>query len=68
MYVFTAWAWVGYGHSDNLKKEKTRRSESDPHRVIVSRSHQGTVTDTVKSSLGNVDVTLAGGAGKLLFC
>ncbi|XP_060572237.1 inositol monophosphatase 3-like [Ruditapes philippinarum] len=59
----TTWAWVGYGHSDNLKKEKTKRSETDPHRVIVSRSHQGSVTDTVKSSLGKVDVTLAGGAG-----
>jgi hypothetical protein len=64
---FSAWAWVGHGHSENLVKgTQAQRTESDPHRIIVSRSHQGEVTETVKKSLGNVEITPAGGAGMFL--
>ena len=62
----SAWAWVGYGHSSNLKKtDELVRKETDPHKIIVSRSHSGTVETVAKEAFdNNVKVTPAGGAGK----
>ena len=62
----SAWAWVGYGHSSNLKKsDELIRKETDPHKIIVSRSHAGTVTEVANKAFdNNVKVTPAGGAGR----
>ena len=67
LYI-TAWAWVGYGHSRNLQKsDELKRKETDPHKLIVSRSHAGAVEDVAKQAFGNnVIVTPAGGAGNTL--
>ncbi|XP_062574994.1 inositol monophosphatase 3-like [Saccostrea cucullata] len=60
----TVWAWVGTGHSSNLKKVENNRKEGDPHNIIISRSHTGDVAESVRRSLGNsTNVIYAGGAG-----
>lgn len=61
----TTWAWAGYGHSSNLKKEvePKEKGADDEHKVIVSRSHQGHVTEEVNKSFKHVVITKAGGAG-----
>ncbi|KAL4235761.1 Inositol monophosphatase 3 [Mactra antiquata] len=60
----TTWAWVGYGHSKNLHKAEERKiGEDESHKIIVSRSHAGAVAESAKKSLGNVEITPAGGAG-----
>ena len=66
LLCLSAWAWVGYGHSDNLvKTDELIRKEGDPHRIIVSRSHAGAVNEVANLAFNkNVKVTPAGGAGK----
>ncbi|OWF45045.1 inositol monophosphatase 3-like [Mizuhopecten yessoensis] len=62
-----AWAWVGYGHSENLKN--VQKSPSDgkvklPKKIIVSRSHSGPVEKIAKQAYGNdTQIIPAGGAG-----
>ncbi|XP_060077151.1 inositol monophosphatase 3-like [Ylistrum balloti] len=62
-----AWAWVGYGHSDNLKvsQKSTSDSKVKPLRtIIVSRSHSGPVEKIAKKAYGNdTKIVPAGGAG-----
>ena len=66
-FCIAAWGWVGYGHSTNLQKtSELKRKETDPHKLIVSRSHAGAVEETAKQAFGNnVVVTPAGGAGMI---
>lgn len=60
----TVWAWVGYGHSSNLKTVENTRKEGSPYNIIISRSHTGDVVESVKKSLGNnTNIIKAGGAG-----
>ena len=61
----TAWAWAGKGHSPNLVKPvKPATSLTDP-KIIVSRSHAGSVKETALKSFGDkTEVIPAGGAGK----
>lgn len=60
----TVWAWVGYGHSSNLKTVENTRKEGSPYNIIISRSHKGDVVESVKKSLGNnTNIIKAGGAG-----
>ncbi|XP_022314423.2 inositol monophosphatase 3-like [Crassostrea virginica] len=60
----TFWAWVGYGHSSNLKTVENTRKEGSPYNIIISRSHTGDVVESVKKSLGNnTNIIKAGGAG-----
>ena len=45
-----------------------KKGETDPHKIIVSRSHAGDVKKVAENSLGtNVQITPAGGAGKFWF-
>ncbi len=59
----TLWAWTNHGHSKDLSKPSTQASLKS-QRIIVSRSHAGSVTETAKAAFGE-DVTIipAGGAG-----
>ncbi|XP_046543444.1 inositol monophosphatase 3-like [Haliotis rubra] len=63
----TVWAWVGYGHSENLKKAEKAETEtggSKRKKIIVSRSHKGTVEDVAREAFGeDTEVIGAGGAG-----
>lgn len=63
----TYWAWDDVGMSDSLTRLFSlsgNSSDSSNAKVIVSRSHAGSIVDVVKSTLGsNVQVTQAGGAG-----
>lgn len=53
---------MGHGHSENLAMGSV--STAEEKKIIVSRSHAGTVETVAKKSLGNVKITPAGGAGK----
>ncbi|KAK3591164.1 hypothetical protein CHS0354_029013 [Potamilus streckersoni] len=61
----TYWGWVGHGQSSSLKKsEESKRDENSPHKIIVSRSHQGQVEKVSRELLGEkAEITAAGGAG-----
>jgi len=64
MYIhstFPAWAWVGYGQSSSLARGQ--ESTAGQKRIIVSRSHAGEVYNVAKETLGDVNITPAGGAG-----
>ncbi|WAR22717.1 IMPA3-like protein, partial [Mya arenaria] len=56
-----AWAWVGHGKSGNLQNGAP--SSVGEKRIIVSRSHAGTVKEAAQESLSDVKITPAGGAG-----
>ncbi|XP_033737304.1 inositol monophosphatase 3-like [Pecten maximus] len=61
-----AWAWVGYGHSENLKVSQTASDSKvkAPKTIIVSRSHSGPVEKIAKKAYGNdTKIVPAGGAG-----
>ena len=63
-HVFSAWAYVGQGHSSDLNNHESKQSKS----IIVSRSHSGQVTEVAKSAIGpDVNVIPAGGAGECSF-
>jgi len=53
---------VGHGQSENLILGSP--SQGTDKRIIVSRSHTGDVADVAKETLGAVEITPAGGAGK----
>ena len=59
----TFWAWTGHGHSKDFSKPSAKDLLKSP-RIIVSRSHAGSVNETAKSAFGK-DATIipAGGAG-----
>ncbi|XP_052777552.1 inositol monophosphatase 3-like [Mya arenaria] len=57
----TSWAWVGHGKSGNLQNGAP--SSVGEKRIIVSRSHAGTVKEAAQESLSDVKITPAGGAG-----
>ncbi|XP_070555489.1 inositol monophosphatase 3-like [Ptychodera flava] len=58
----TAWAWVNKGSSGY--DLPPRKSESEAKKIIVSRSHAGSVSDVVKKTFGeSTEVIPAGGAG-----
>lgn len=62
----TAWAWVGYGHSENLGNSKNAQDSKvkAPKKIIVSRSHSGPVEKIAKKAYGNdTQIVPAGGAG-----
>ncbi|XP_046353426.1 inositol monophosphatase 3-like [Haliotis rufescens] len=60
----TVWAWVGYGHSTNLKKAENVKYDTKKKKIIVSRSHKGTVEDVAREAFGeDTEVIGAGGAG-----
>lgn len=64
----TYWAWEGIGMSDSLRNLflLSANSTIDPSnpKIIVSRSHGGSIEQYLKSNIGpNVKVTQAGGAG-----
>ncbi|XP_064624906.1 inositol monophosphatase 3-like [Lineus longissimus] len=61
----TAWAWVGYGFAKSLKvAKKEDRKDSDPYKIIVSRSHAGEVKAAATESFGASTIVIpAGGAG-----
>ena len=60
----TFWAWTGHGHSKDFSKPSVNEGSLKSPRIIVSRSHAGSVNETAKSAFGK-DVTIipAGGAG-----
>ncbi|XP_013404701.1 inositol monophosphatase 3 [Lingula anatina] len=58
----TVWAWVGHGHSKNIRVEDDKEKETTS--IIVSRSHAGDVEAAAKETIGqNIKVIPAGGAG-----
>lgn len=59
------WGFVDHGHSTNLKPvADSKHPEGEPYKIIVSRSHAGTVENVVKKSMGQETVIIpAGGAG-----
>nr|KAG5705817.1 hypothetical protein BaRGS_030707 [Batillaria attramentaria] len=58
------WAWADYGHSKNLKKASEMKPDDNHRKIIVSRSHAGSVQDVSKRAFGaNTEVVPAGGAG-----
>lgn len=61
----TVWAWVGRGKSSNMVTGGDVANEAPRKtKVIISRSHSGEVTDTVKKAFGaETEVIPAGGAG-----
>ncbi|XP_071807154.1 inositol monophosphatase 3-like [Asterias amurensis] len=60
----TVWAFVGQGHSPNLKLPVKKADLSTSPKIIVSRSHQGEVEAVAKTSFGkDTEVIPAGGAG-----
>ena len=69
--MFSVWGWVGYGASPSLKqagpqdkKQENPDKEEHPYKIIVSRSHTGTVKEVARKAFGNQTVIIpAGGAG-----
>ena len=60
----TAWAWVGHGHSESLTVPDSKLASNSSPRVIVSRSHSGTVKEAAVEAFGEeASVIPAGGAG-----
>ncbi|CAH1255623.1 IMPAD1 [Branchiostoma lanceolatum] len=60
----TAWAWVGHGHSKGLNVLERKAGEGQAQKIIVSRSHAGSVEQVAKQMLGDkTEVIPAGGAG-----
>ena len=70
----TAWGWSGAGFvsqdvSDDIKvhfgtSDYRQHQDLSKAKIIISRSHSGTVHEVAKSAFGeNVNVTPAGGAG-----
>ncbi|XP_023336698.1 inositol monophosphatase 3 isoform X2 [Eurytemora carolleeae] len=65
----TAWGWAGPDYrsksvNDDLKAGKGLEHDISKARIIVSRSHAGSVNATAQSALGqDIVVTPAGGAG-----
>lgn len=61
----TYWGWVGHGTSDNMEGITPGKDEGGPLRVIVSRSHAGSVKETAQAAFDGREVTVtpAGGAG-----
>lgn len=63
----TFWAWDGVGMSDSLRELvllSANSTDTSKPKIIVSRSHAGSVEQFLKSRLGeNIQVTQAGGAG-----
>ncbi|XP_041360007.1 inositol monophosphatase 3-like [Gigantopelta aegis] len=57
----TVWAWVGYGHSANI--EKAAKKPEGHQKIIVSRSHEGTVASVVQKAFGDAEIIHAGGSG-----
>ncbi|ELU05302.1 hypothetical protein CAPTEDRAFT_181179 [Capitella teleta] len=58
----TYWGFVDHGVSSNLKSVAPNTSAKE--RIIVSRSHAGTVEEVVKKSMGEAtEIIPAGGAG-----
>ena len=62
--LISVWGYVGYGHASELDKDLPEKKSEDPYRIIVSRSHAGTVETVAKSAFGEKTVVIpAGGAG-----
>jgi len=62
----TVWGWVSHGMSSNLLDVQSPADEEvhTPYRVVVSRSHAGTVKKRLKQMFGDKALTIsAGGAG-----
>lgn len=63
----TYWAWDGVGMSESLTRLfsiSANSSDSSTAKIIVSRSHAGSIVNVIKSRLdSNVQVIQAGGAG-----
>jgi inositol monophosphatase 3 len=72
--VQTYWAIVGYGHSKNLDvakksedaEEKSSTGKKLPTKIVVSRSHAGSVRNLTEQILGSkqsFEINTAAGAG-----
>ena len=60
----TSWAWTNHGHSKHLSKPPLSDQTFKKPRIIVSRSHAGSVNETAMSAFGkDVKIIPAGGAG-----
>ncbi|KAH1004265.1 hypothetical protein HUJ04_004044 [Dendroctonus ponderosae] len=59
----TSWAVVGFGHSANLN-EKVHGTDSNLPKIIISRSHSGTIEQTLKTKFKDFKLIVAAGAGK----
>ncbi|XP_066147898.1 putative inositol monophosphatase 3 [Euwallacea fornicatus] len=57
----TSWAVVGKGYSANLKPN-VKRTDSDI-KVIISRSHSGTIKEVLEKNCENCKLLIAAGAG-----
>ena len=55
--------------SSFFENKKLRRSSSDNRktRIIISRSHTGSVKETIDQHLKEAEIVIAGGAGKKRF-
>jgi inositol monophosphatase 3 len=63
IFCVTDWGFVGHGHSANLVTPETFTTEK--MKIIVSRSHSGSVEQVTKAALGDaIEIIPAGGAGK----
>ena len=59
-----AWAWVGQGTSSNLNTNTEVGKASSLKKIIVSRSHSGTIKEIAKEAFGtDIEIIPAGGAG-----
>ncbi|XP_019766513.2 putative inositol monophosphatase 3 [Dendroctonus ponderosae] len=58
----TSWAVVGFGHSANLN-EKVHGTDSNLPKIIISRSHSGTIEQTLKTKFKDFKLIVAAGAG-----
>jgi hypothetical protein len=65
--IVSVWGYVDHGLSPNVQQwlEKGRK-KGNVTRITVSRSHAGSVEKTVRSSIRDVLVIPAGGAGIFL--
>jgi len=60
----TAWAWVGQGTSSNLNINTEAGKVNSLKKIIVSRSHSGTIKEVAKEAFGtDTEIIPAGGAG-----
>lgn len=57
----TSWAVVGHGYSNNLKELKNESHKGS--KVIISRSHSGSIKEVLKKSFTDFEVEIAAGAG-----
>lgn len=63
--MISVWGYVDHGYSTNLEPESAKEHKKDaPAKIIVSRSHSGSVESVAKEALGeDTVITPAGGAG-----